>query len=83
MPKIHNHTPYTLAEINTFPLLGRTINKWRGRNINLYTHPELTDHVISVGTTFDGEVTVIVAEPKTDWEVALDYAAHGKVYVSE
>lgn len=83
MSKVHNHTHYTLAEIRTFPKLGTTVNKWRGRNIDLYQHPSRADHVISVGITFDGEMTVVVSEPKTDWATALDYAAHGKVYVSE
>jgi hypothetical protein len=83
---VHNNTPFSLDEIAKFAVLGETVNKWRQRNITLYQHPTETDMVVSVGTIFgqlDYSMTVIAVEPKDAWATALDYAAHGKVYVSE
>lgn len=72
-----------MAQIGTFPLLGETVNKWRQRNILLYAHPSEAQSLVSVGTTFDGALTVAAVEPRESWIVALDYASRGKVYVSE
>lgn len=79
----HNHTDYTLEQIVAMPLLATTINKWRGRRIRLYQHPADENRVISVGVTFDGNMTVIASEFKHEWETALDYGSRGKVYTSE
>lgn len=81
--KIHNNTQFTLEQVERFKRIGETINKWRGRRITLYEHPEFPDHVISDGITFDNSMRVICQEPRTDWTTALDYIAHGKVYISE
>ena len=81
--KVANNTIFTLEEIQTFPLLGITINNWRGRRISLYQHPTMTDYVVSVGTTFYRSLQVIATETKSGWATALDYAEHGKVYTSE
>ena len=80
---IHNNTPFTVAAIEALPILGMTVNKWRGRNVMLYKHPAKPDYVVSVGVTFDNRMTVICEEPASDLRVALEYARHGKVYVSE
>jgi len=79
---IHNNTQFTLEQIQQFPVLGTTVNKWRERNITLHQHPHDENMVVSVGVTFDRNMTVISEETKQDWVTALDYAAHGKVYTS-
>jgi len=82
--EVHNHTPWSLAEIETsFPYLGRTVNNWRGRGVALYAHPSDQTALVSVGVTFNGLMTVVAVEPRSDWTTALDYIQHGKVYVSE
>lgn len=79
---VHNNTTFSEADIDKFPVLGTTVNNWRGRKIELREHPHDANRVISIGTTFDGKVKVIADEPKSDWAVALEYASRGKVYVS-
>ena len=79
----HNNTNLTEAQIRELPVLGRTVNKWRQRDITLLAHPTDPDRLISVGTTFDGAMTVICDDERLMWSVALDYIARGKVYVSE
>ena len=81
--KIANNTLYPLDAIEQLVVLGTTVSKWRGRTVTLYQHPANEDGVISVGVTFDKKLTVIADEPKTGWVTALDYAKHGKVYVSD
>jgi hypothetical protein len=84
-PKVEtfNRTPFTMEQIQTFPIVATTVSKWRERNICLHQHPTEEDSVVSVGTKFDGLMIVAAVEKKTDWTTALDYAKHGKVYVSE
>lgn len=79
----HNNTPWELKHIESLPLLGTTVNKWRQRNIRLFEHPIEPTALVSVGETFDGSTRVIAEEPRSAWATALDYAARGKVYVSE
>ena len=81
--KIFNHTSFSQSTIESFSYLGFTVSKWRQRNIKLYQHPTEPQTVISVGTTFDNEMMVIAAEPKSGWQTALDYAGRGEIYVSE
>lgn len=81
--KIHNNTQLSIEEIGRLPVLGKTVSKWRQRNITLRQHPTKEDYVISVGVTFDGTMMVISEEPKCAWTVALEYASRGKEYVSE
>lgn len=81
--QIHNNTTLSMEEIVQLPLIGATVNKWRQRNITLLALPTNPDRLISVGVTFDGKTTIICEEPRCDWATALDYIAHGKVYVSE
>lgn len=81
--KTQNNTSFPVQEIEKFPVLGKTVNKWRQRNITLYAHPSNPDRLISVGITFDGTRTIICDEEKKQWTVALEYASLGKVYVSE
>ena len=83
MPETINNTQFSEDQIKLLPLIGKTVNKWRGRNITLLQHPSREDYVVSVGITFDGSRIIICEEPKSDWAVALDYIAHGKVYVRE
>jgi len=78
----HNNTNLTEQQIVNLPLLGKTINNWRQREITLLQHPEHLDRVISVGHSFDGKQIVIADEEKSAWATALDYAANGKVYES-
>jgi hypothetical protein len=82
-PEVCNNTPLSLDQVAALPILGRTRNNWRQRDIVLHAHPTDGERLISVGTTFDGMLTVIGDEPKSDWAIALDYAAHGKVYVRD
>jgi hypothetical protein len=70
--KVHNRTKYEPKEIQEFTLLKRVKNNWRERDIVLYQHPEDEGLVVSVGTSFDGKVVVIVIENKTDWKRELD-----------
>jgi hypothetical protein len=82
--EICNRTPFALEDIAKMPLLGKTVNKWRQRNVNLHQHPHKPDFVVSVGESFDGTLIVVADdETKAGWATALDYAEHGKVYVSE
>jgi hypothetical protein len=81
--EVANRTIYTLEEIAKFPVLATTTSNWRQRNITLYQHPIHADSVISVGITFDGTLTVVAEELKDQWATALDYAKHGKHYVSQ
>lgn len=84
--KIYNNTQFPLDQINSLPLIGFTVNKWRNRNIRLLQHPTDKDRIISHAQTIVGHQTpmqVICDDLLSDWEVALDYIAHGKVYISE
>lgn len=83
LPLVHNNTPFTRQEIEQFVYLGFTKNNWRGRNVSLYQHPTEPDLLVSVGTTYDQRMTVLAVEPKSSFKIALGYAAHGKIYVSE
>lgn len=80
---MHNNTPFTWDEIASMPVIGTTVNNWRGRHITLRQHPHWPDSVVSVGVTFDGAMTVAAVEEKSDWAVALEYASRGKVYTSD
>ena len=80
---VHNHTAWSLDQIAHFPKLATTVNKWRGRTIALYGHPDDATLVISVGTSFDRTLCVVSVETQHSWATALAYAAHGKIYVSE
>lgn len=82
-PTVYNNTTFKVEEIASFKLLGMTKSMWRGRNIALYQHPTEADKVVSHGTTFDKKMIVIAVDNKSDWKTALDYIAHGKVYISE
>lgn len=81
--RIVNNTPYTLGAIAALPLLGYTASQWRQRRIALYEHPTDTTLLVSCGTTFDGGMQVIATEPRSAWTTALDYIAHGQVYISQ
>ncbi len=85
IPKMqtHNHTPWMLEQITTFPRLGSTVNGWRQRNVVLYAHPDDAALLISVGETFDHTMQVIAIEPRQAFQTALAYAARGKIYRSE
>ena len=80
--QVHNHTPYTLDTIQALPLLGHTISTWRQRRTHLYAHPPDTTLLVSSGVTFAGSMRVLAVEPRSTYETALDYIAHGKVYIS-
>jgi hypothetical protein len=81
-PQVFNNTSHTQEQIEAMLYLGQTISEWRQREILLYQAPN-PDNVVSVGTTFDGAMTVISEDPKSAWATALDYIAHGKVYTSK
>ena len=82
-PQVYNHSGILTEDVTKLQLIGCTVNKWRGRNIALYQHPTEEDKVVAHGTTFDNKMIVITADLKSEWAVALDYIAHGKVYVSQ
>lgn len=79
---LHNNTEFTMEQIREMPFIGRTVNKWRQRNIILYEAPN-KENVISVGTTFDNQMTVVAEEPRSCWAAALECIEHGEIYVSE
>ncbi len=79
---LYNNTPFTAAELAALPVLGTTVNMWRGRTITLYGHPTDPARLVSVGVFLDGSTTVIADESRDEWATALDYAARGKVYTS-
>lgn len=81
--QISNNTSFSLDEINSFPHLATTVNKWRGREIVLRQHPTESDNVISIGTTLDNTMQVICKDSKSSWTTALEYWSRGKVYISE
>ena len=78
----HNHTPYSETEIAALHQLGTTRSLWRQREILLYQHPTDAALLITVGTTFDRTMRVIVVECKTAYATALEYAHYGKIYIS-
>lgn len=78
-----NCTEFTKEQIASLEFIGNTVNNYSNRNIRLYVHPTNPDNVISIGTTFNGEMTVIADETRLAWATALDYIAHGKVYVRD
>lgn len=80
---VYNNTTFTMDEIKKFQVLGTTASKWRQRDVTLLQHPTDANSVVSVGVAFDRTAVVIAVEPREDWKTALDYAARGKVYVSE
>ncbi len=80
--QIENTTPFTLEQIATFPVLGTTINTWRGRRITLYAHPTDATLLVSVGTTFRHIMRVICVEPRSAYAQVLAQAAQGKTYTS-
>jgi hypothetical protein len=80
---VYNNTKFEEKEIETFPILGKTQNNWRKRNIILYKHPDKEDYLISVGTTFCESMKVISEEQKQDLTIALEYASRGKIYISQ
>jgi len=81
---VYNNTEWELSKIEReFRVLGRTVNKWRGRDITLYAHPSDAAELVSVGVTFDGRMKVVAVEDRTDWTTALEHSARGQVYVSE
>lgn len=82
-PRYRNNTTYPATMISTLPVIGQTINKWRGRVVILHEHPYDADRLISVGYAFDGSGTVVCDDPRSAWATALDYIAHGNVYTSE
>lgn len=79
--KTHNSTCFSDEEIAKLKLIGRVVNNWRQRNVNLYEHPSDPNSLISEGITFDGQMRVICDESRQEWATALDYIAHGKVFV--
>lgn len=81
--KVYNNTTYSKEVIEQLPLIGETVSKWRQRNIKLLKHPNDETRLISVGTNFDNSQTVVSDDDRKDWATALDYIAHGKVYVAE
>lgn len=81
-PRIHNNTVYSIERCFNFPLIGNTICNWRGRNIELRQSPKSDDHIISVGTTFDGSMVVICEDRREDWKRALAAIQEGHVYVA-
>lgn len=78
-----NRTEFSKEQIASLEFIGNTVNNWSNRNIKLYVHPTNPDNVISIGTTFDGGMTVIADETRLAWATALDYIVHGKVYVRD
>jgi len=82
-PSVYNRSGFTQEEIDKLNFLGVTISKWRQRNIKLYQHPTDETKVISVGEAIDNSMIVIALEDKLSYATALDYIAHGKVYMSE
>jgi hypothetical protein len=64
---VYNNSDESWDTIKGLKLIGKTVNKWRGRNINLFEHPTNPDNVIAVGTTFDGKMTVVTDDPRHDW----------------
>ena len=79
----HNHTPWSLDTIRTFPVIGQTVNQWRQRTVTLYEHPDVLSMVVTVGITFDQSMCVCAVEDRRHWRTALSYISQGKVYVSK
>jgi len=77
------HVEMTIEQIEALPLIGKTINNWRQRNVVLREHPTDPTMLISDGITFDNSLRVIAAEKRDCWTTALSYIEHGMVYVSE
>lgn len=46
----HNNTTLTEEQITKLPLIGKTINNWRQRNITLLAHPTDADRLITLVT---------------------------------
>ncbi len=89
-PKLHNHcSPLTLAEIESFPLVGIHQNNWQRRNIRLYQNQlaEAEGCVYSVGRFEDGSAIVVSYDKLADcmnFRIAVDYWQHGnKVYTRD
>lgn len=79
----HNNTPWDVAYCRSLEYIGRTINQWRGRVVDLYAHPTDETFLVSIGVTFDFTMQVLAVEARAAWAVALDSIAHGNVYTAE
>ena len=78
----HNKTPWDeLTILDQFAYLGYMKNLWRQRDVCLYDHPSEPDQLVTIGYAHDGSVRVIVVEPRSAYATALEYIAHGKVYI--
>lgn len=80
--RIYNNTPFTVEEIEKMSFIGTTVSLWRQRNVKLYAHPTDETLVVSSGLTFAKDMHVYAVEKRQMWATALEYIAHGRVYVS-
>jgi len=77
----HNETALTPEQVNQLPLIGKCVNNWRMRTIDIYEHPADPNRLITVGTSFEGNEVYICDEERRFYTTALDYIKRGRIYV--
>ena len=83
---VHNNTPFTETEVTMLKVIGKTVNNWRMRSVLLLEHPTDPEMVVScaVGNRPENShICWICVESREDWATALDYIAHGRIYVRD
>jgi len=80
------HVEMTIEQIEALPLIGKTINNWRQRNVTLREHPTDPTMLISDGISFDSfpeekKVRVIAEEKRECYTTALSYIEQGLIYI--
>ena len=73
-----------MEDINPQKYIGRFINEWRGRTVQIYEHEDPTK-VVTVGTPLTGGTPIICIENRSDYTATLqrikDAEDNGKIYV--
>jgi hypothetical protein len=75
-----NSTPFTLAEIENWPLLLTVKNNWRQRLVTVYSHPTDANSVVTVGKPFDGSGPIICIERREEWSSCFARSEKFQVY---
>jgi hypothetical protein len=71
---------------NTKPLerIGTLKNNWRGRLVEVYQHPTMSDKVVTIGKPFEPteliDPDIICVENKADYQSIIDIFPRTKVY---
>lgn len=80
--KVINNTNFELTVIQKdFVKIATIENRWRERNVTIYKHPHDDFLVLTVGISFNNEITYVCEEPVDNYTNVISYCKGGRTYI--